>query len=253
MFTFAATPVTFTGLLILLAFATIWSACELYCSRTSRQLLCNVAHLVMVTVMLVLVPAVLWQQVAKVVSIQILIGIFLGAVVWFGWLGIDAIRSGAGQRGVTAHFFGDATMMGAMAWHLSAMAVNPPHAAAHSGLHAHMGHMGPMTAGRVGDELRIVAVVGLPLMAYLLVSSALNLVKAVRPPFGRATQPAPEVAAVHHTGQPTPETDRNHQRVVGDPAYRLSTLARFAMVVSMFWMSAGFLIPILPFLKHLAF
>lgn len=155
MFSFAATPVTFTVLLVLLVFALVWSANELYSSRTSRQVLCNVAHLAMAIVMLVLVPVVLWQPFAKVVSIRILIGIFLGAVVWFCWLGVDAVRRGVDRRGVAVHFFSDAILMGAMAWHLSAMAINPAPTGAHSELHAHMGHMGHMgmTTDRAGEEL----------------------------------------------------------------------------------------------------
>lgn len=240
MFTLADTPVTFTCLSILLAFAGMWSSYELYRSRTASQILCNVAHLAMATVMLVSVPAALWRPVASVISIRILIGAFLGAVVLFCWLGVAPVRGDA-TRGFAAHFFRDAAMMTAMAWHLGAMAVTMPDAA-RSALHAHLGMM--MADGN-GREMRIVAVVGLPAMAYLLISSALSLVRAVHPSVGLTAQPA--------AGPATTETFRDHRRAVGEPVVRLPALAQFAMSFSMLWMSVEFLNPILPFVRHLGF
>jgi hypothetical protein len=224
MFTFANAPVTFAGLLILLTPATIWSAYELYRSRTSRQVLCNVAHLTMAFVMLVLVAAVVWQWFTKFVSIKVLIGIFLVAAAWFCWLAVDAIRNDFGHHSPAAQFFGDAAMMGAMAWHLSAMAVGAPHG-------AHLGHHHAHMSSRAGGELWIFAVIGLPLMAYLLVSAALNLAKGACPSLVRPAGLDPADSRAH----------------------RPSAFARFEMNFSMFWMSTGFLVPILPFMSRLAF
>ncbi len=292
MFTFAAMPVKFTGLLILFAFCTVWCVYELTRRQDGRQRVGNVLHLVMAVVMFLMVSTITWQPFVMLVGMPVLVGFFGLATAWFAWRAVGA-RGGA--RGVVGHFAGHAAMFAAMTWHLAAMAVKRP-------------HMGPdmaswtMQASQPGGPLWVFALVGVPFMAYLLAASVLDLRRALLPRAasvscacgddctcgadcrcGHAVPASLEVREAVERGfdrlsQQDAERgfDRLSQqgalsqqgvavvpaalaltchepRPVGTPLYRLSALADFAMNFGMFWMSTGLLVALLPFMKLLSF
>lgn len=274
MFTVADTPVKFVGLLVLFVFTTAWSAYELARPQTWRQRVSNVLHLVMSLVMLAMVSEVTWRPLAAAVGMPVLLGFFVVGVLWFCYLAVHP-----GGRRAVAHFVGHAAMFGAMAWHLAGMTVMGTHMS--SGMGEGMGR-----ASGVGGPLWGVAVAGLPFMAYLLISSVLDLVAALRTPavapHGRRTTPgtpsdAPRPAGkagvllderiatsvtADHVGE-RPEGLLN-EHVAGEEAscgpgptgtatVRLARLAGFAMNFGMFWMSTGLLIPVLPFMRYFGF
>lgn len=84
----------------------------------------------------------------------------------------------------------------------------------------------------------VVAIVGIPLMAYLLVAAIGNLKNAI--------SPSPDIA--DHAGH---EAAGHGHYAAGNP--RVAALADFAMNFGMFWMSTGLLVPLLPFFSYLAF
>lgn len=236
------------GLLVLFAFTTIWSGAEVLQSRTTRQIVSNVAHLMMAIVMVLMIFGNLWHSFIDVVPVQVVVGFFVAAVVWFHWLGVDALRGDAGQRTQAAHFYGHAAMMGAMAWHLIAMAIKMGHASHHS----------PMaTTPTVGSALWIAALVGVPFMAYLLAASVLYLREVIRTAHrssSRTAHTVPQLVGMGSSTQFEDETVGCHEpRRVGSAVHLMSALSGFAMCFGMFWMSTGLLIPILPVMHYLTF
>ena len=291
MFTFADTPVKFAGLLALFVWCTLWSLYELTRPQDSRQRLSNALHLVMAVVMLLMVARITWAGLTGVVPTVALVGLFALGTGWFGWLAVDA-RRGSDRRG-GLHFLGHAAMFGAMTWHLAAMAAMHAARSHGPGMEGHGPDMGGrdmdqwMAAQRMpGGTLWVFALIGLPLMAYLLVSSLHFLLRAAQPgkPLaagGCACGPdcacGPECSCwPNHTGAavrepelvaaggaaplrlavvaPAVSTYSCHEaRPVGTTKYRLEVLSAFAMNFGMFWMSTGLLVPILPFFGLLAF
>jgi hypothetical protein len=155
-------------------------------------------------------------------------------------------------------------MFAAMTWHLLAMAVT--HRAKLAGLGADW-----TAAQRLpGGVLWIFALVGLPLMTYLLVSSLRSVWQAVQPrsAIAEVSCDCEPDAIVHEpvlvgTGGGAParlavaskvSTHSCHEvRPVGTAKYRLEVIAAFAMNFGMFWMSTGLLVPILPFFSVFVF
>lgn len=244
MFTLTEMPVKFIGLLILFLWCTAWCVYELTRRQDRTQRVSNALHLVMAVVMLLMVARTTWQPLVKAVPLPVIVVVFVLSTLWF--LGLAVTR-----RGVRAHYAGHAAMFGAMTWHLVGMSIKMP-------------HMGPsmkmwmMEASKPGGSLWIVALVGIPFMAYLLVASVRDLTQAVRP--------APATTHVPHQDKvlvgagapaelaPMAEGAGCHeQRPIGSPTFRLAALAGFAMNFGMFWMSTGLLTPVLPWMKYLAF
>lgn len=291
LFTFAATPVKFVALLVLFAFTLAWSVNELTRPQDARQRVSNVLHLVMAAVMVVMVPGLLWTPFVAAVPLPALVAVFGLATAWFVSLAVGA-RTAA--RGVRWHYSGHALMFAAMTWHLAAMAAMHGLMTASPGGMPGMNHgggMGGMPVGSMaearaaasapGGVLWIFALVGLPLMAYLLVAGVSDVGRSLRARVapsvchcgadcacgGECACPAhvpasdevlaqalgagaasgsvrvrSEIAASCHEARP-----------VGSPKYRLSALADASMNLGMFWMSTGLLLPILPMLAALAF
>lgn len=202
MFNFEATPVMFAGLGILFTWCLAWGAVELWRSRGAEQRLSNAWHVVMSAVMLAMVPRASWAVLHDVVGMPVLIGVFVVATGWFVWLAVRPAPRGHGSR---AHFVGHAVMFGAMAWHLAGMAL--------------------MMQAPV-----LVAWVGVPFMAALLVMGARHLVAAAAP----VASPGLAMAAC---AEPRP---------AGSAAARAHDAAGAAMNLGMFWMSVGLLTPVLP-------
>jgi len=292
MFSIADTPVKFVGLLLLFAWCTLWSVYELTRPQDARQRISNALHLVMAVVMLLMVAPVTWTGLVGIVPTFGLVALFALSTAWFVWLAIDALRVSDRPGGL--HFLGHAAMFAAMTWHLSAMAVMEaamsPGMGMDSGPGSDMGGMDMgqwmMTQSMPGGTLWVFALVGLPLMAYLLVSSLRSLWQAAQPvtaitegscACGPDCTCGPECSCrVNHTdtevrepelvtsGGATPlrlttvtraaTTHSCHEvRPVGTTKYRLEILSAFAMNFGMFWMSTGLLVPILPFFTVLAF
>ena len=263
MFIFAQMPVKFVSLLVLFAFCSLWSIYELTRRQDARQRVSNALHLVMAVVMLLMVAPITWTTLTAVVPTLVWVGVFALSTLWFVWLAIDALRHSDRNGGL--HFFGHATMFAAMTWHLAAMAVM--HRAKMAGMDAE-----GMAALRMpGGTLWIFALVGLPLMAYLLVSSFRSLWQAAQPRSAAIAEPdcdcqpgvsVREPVLVGSSGAaparlavaPAVATHSCHEvRPVGTTNYRLEVISAFAMNFGMFWMSTGLLVPILPFFVVLAF
>lgn len=285
MFAVADTPVKFVGLLILFAWCTLWSIYELTRPQDARQRTSNVLHLVMAVVMLLMVSPMTWKGLIAVVPTVALMGLFALCTAWFVWLAIDAFR-GSDRRG-WLHFVGHSAMFGAMTWHLSAMAVMQ--AAMSSGMRTGGMGSGPgvdMAAQRQpGGALWIFALVGIPFMTYLLISSLRSLWQAVQPRTAAAEAGCacgPDCTCgtecscwVNHTGAIVRESELvasgggaptrvavalamttrscHEVRPVGTAKYRLEVIAAFAMNFGMFWMSTGLLVAILPFFALFSF
>lgn len=282
MFAFDEVPVKFVGLLVLFVWCSVWSVYELTRPQDLKQRISNSLHLVMALVMVLMVAPATWKALVAVIPLPLLVGLFAVSTVWFLWWSLDAFRGSDRSGGL--HFLGHAAMFGAMTWHLSAMA------AMSTIMSRGMGGMGGMdkgemmaAQGRPGGVLWTFALVGVPFMTYLLVSSLRSLWQAVRP--GAAAAPldcacgpdctcGPECScAPNHTdggvetelvgvGGPAvsvavaaPVTTHScHEvRPVGSVKYRLETLAAFAMNFGMFWMSTGLMVAILPFFAMFAF
>jgi len=288
MFAFADTPVKFVGLLMLFAWCTLWSIYELTRPQDARQRISNALHLVMAVVMLLMVAPMTWKGLIAVVPTFALVGLFALSTAWFAWLAVDALR-GSDRRG-WLHFLGHSAMFGAMTWHLSAMGVMQ--AARSSGMGMEMGSGPGMDMGqwmaaqsRPGGTLWIFALVGIPFMTYLLISSLRSLWQAVQPRsavaevscscgpdctcgpecscwvnHADATVREPELVAsggtvpVRLAVAPAVSTHSCHEvRPVGAAKYRFEVIAAFAMSFGMFWMSTGLLVAILPFFALFAF
>jgi hypothetical protein len=297
MFSIADTPVKFVGLLLLFAWCTLWSVYELTRPQDSRQRISNALHLVMAVVMLLMVAPMTWAGLVAIVPTFGLVALFALSIGWFLWLAVDAMRRSDRRGGL--HFFGHAAMFAAMTWHLSAMAVmegamSPGMGDMGSGSDVGSGSdMGGMDMGQwrmtqsmPGGTLWLSALVGLPLMAYLLVSSLRSLWRAAQSVTAVAAGDCacgpdctcgPECSCfVNHVDSTLPErelvasasaaplrlpivtpaavTHSCHEvRPAGSTKYRLEALSAFAMNFGMFWMSTGLLVPILPFFAVLAF
>ncbi|QLQ16085.1 MAG: DUF5134 domain-containing protein [Micropruina sp.] len=287
MFTFAQTPVKFVVLLILYAFCTACSAHEITRPQDVRQRVSNALHLAMSVVMLLMVSPLTWKALTAVIPTMVWVAVFGASTAWFGWLAADARR--ADDRSGTLHFIGHAAMFGAMTWHLAAMA------AKHSAMTQGMGT--PMPGGGTdmtqwmkqqsmpGGTLWVFALVGVPFMTYLLVSSLRSLWHAFQTPKPlaagscpcgpgctcgpecscQAGHPvarviAPDLVAVggRSTAAPVAQTvatthSCHEVRPAGSLKFRLESLAAFAMNFGMFWMSTGLMVALLPFFAWFAF
>lgn len=211
MFTLTDTPVKFVGLLVLFVFSTIWSLYQLSQRQSGPTLMSNLAHLAMSAVMLLMVSSTLWQPLAAIVGVPVLVGFFGACTLWFVILGVRGLRAGPRRARTHGwHAFGHAGMFGAMTWHLAAM----------------LGHDSPLAF----------AIIGVPFMAYLLLAAIWSLKNAIRP--------SPDV--LDHVGH---ELAGHGHYAAGSP--RIAALADFAMNFGMFWMSTGLLVPLVPFLSAL--
>ena len=289
MFTFAATPVKFAGLLILFAWCTIWCVYELTRPQDAKRRVSNALHLVMAVVMLLMVMRPVWSAFVMVFPMPLVVTVFALATLWFVGLTISAYRGA--ERSLFPHYAGHTAMFAAMVWHLAAMAVKRPHMTPSTG-HDMGPSMGPDMAAWMAAEsmpggiLWVFALIGVPFMTYLLAASVLDLRRALRPravvndacACGTGCTCGPECAcgpahlqveqvtrelamasagpaasAAAITG-PTPAAAGCHEeRPVGSPAYRLSALSDFAMNFGMFWMSTGLMTALLPFFSVFAF
>lgn len=222
MFTLTAVPVKFIGLLLLFTFTTAYELLQTGRARKAIPRTSHGLHLAMSVIMLLMVPKSWWVPFRTVVPVPISIAVMALGVLWFAWL---AVRAEAGQR---SHAVGCALMFSAMVWHLVAMMVKMHNMKAMqmapmSSSHHTMNHGAPpMNHGAMatgsGSTLWWLAVIGIPLMAWLLWASW-----------------------------------RGAAMAVTEPGHRLAGLNAFAMNFGMFWMSTGLLVPILPFFKYLAF
>ncbi len=241
MFTLA-TPVKLVGLLVLFVWCTVWCVYELTRPQSRTQLISNALHLVMAVVMLLMVAPPTWQGLTKLVPTPALVVVFALATAWFVAIAVGAARAPDASK--ARHLAGHATMFAAMTWHLAAMAAMAMVRAGMSG-DGHgsgMGGMGgaagtgSMTALRQpGGLLWLLALIGLPLMTYLMVATVLAVRKLFLAPGG---------VVDHSCHEPRP---------IGSRDYRLAALADAAMNGGMFWMSTGLLIPILPVFALLSF
>lgn len=270
MFTLADTPVKFVGLLVLFLFTAIWSGVELGRRQTGRQRLSNLLHLAMSLVMLAMVAQPTWHTLLRTIGMPALLGFFGIAAAWFVFLAVDAAR--LGRRRSALHFVGHAAMFGAMAWHLAGMAIKMPHKG--PGMKDWM-----MAESAVGGSLWTVALVGVPFMTYLLVSSVYDLAAAFRgtprsashrgagerlsrpdaEASGSLLVVAERVVATAAAPEERPSDGLLHEHVAecgaqeGAGAARVARLAGFAMNFGMFWMSTGLMVPLLPFFALLSF
>jgi len=280
MFSFATVPVKFVGLFVLYLWCTAWSTYEMTRPQSGRQRVSNGLHLVMAVVMLLMVAGPTWMTLTRIIPMWVLAGFFAISVLWFAWLAVRAFV--AAQRSSGWHFLGHATMFAAMAWHVAAMAVMRPLKMAAQAGQSGSGGMNPMMAAQQpGGVLWWLAVVGVPLMAYLLVASVHALRQALAP----ATPVASASACCGGTctcgadctcGLPHPVLDPvgtttdgplalatavrvetapscHEVRPVGSPKFRMAALSDFAMNFGMFWMSTGIMVPLLPFFALLSF
>lgn len=246
MFTLTDTPVKFIGLFILFVWCSVWCVYELTRHQDRVQHLSNSLHLLMAVVMLVMVARTTWLPFVHAVTGPVLVGVFVLSTLWF--VGLAVVR-----RGLRLHYTGHAAMFGAMSWHLIGMVVKMPHMG--PGMPAWM-----MQQSKPGGSLWVVAMVGLPFMAYLLVSSLLDLVRAIRPAEAPVHHEARVLVGAGAGGdtvtEPTPMTEHaacHEPRAIASPTFRLAALAGFAMNFGMFWMSTGLMTPVLPWMGYLAF
>ncbi len=269
MFTFDATPVTFVGLLVLFAGSTAWSLYEATRPQDRRHRVSHVLHLGMAVVMLLMVARPTWGAVTALAPTPVWVVAFAVATGWFGWLASDAARAseGHGRR----HYAGHTLMFAAMTWHLAAMATkmagmsagtasSPGKRTTGQGAagpdmtgHAHGAATTMPTGGGMGTDwmtaqsqpggvLWWFALVGLPLMAYLLVAALAALRRAVAAAPTRAGVLVGSGGRSCDDGRPT-----------GLATSRMAAASEFAMSFGMFWMSTGLLVPILPFFSLFAF
>lgn len=212
MFTLTDMPVKFVGLLVLFTFTTLY---EFYRTGTTKGAVERTSaawHLLMSVIMLLMVPRSWWKPFEAVVPLPVSIGLMALGALWFVW------RATQAKEDHRLHSVGCALMFAAMTWHLTAMMIKMSAMKAAMKGHGHgHGHGAAMATG-AGTPVWWLAVVGLPLMAWLLFASVRATATAVR-----------------------------------RPDDRLAAVNDFAMNFGMFWMSTGLLVPILPFFKHLAF
>ncbi|MGC4151570.1 MAG: DUF5134 domain-containing protein [Propionicimonas sp.] len=264
MFSFDSTPVMFIGLLVLFGWCTLWSGYELTRPQSFPQRVSNLLHLAMSLVMLLMVAGPTWNALTGLVPTPVLAGLFGLATGWFAWLALDAGR--ASDRSGLAHFAGHAAMFAAMTWHLAAMAAM---AAGMSGGHGTSGHdhAGDHHGGgmEVGDWMTVqsqpggvlwwFALIGLPLMAYLLGASIRSLWLTTRPSSTTGKAASDECACEDDRAIPAAPAHAHscHEpRPQGSAKFRLAALSDFAMTAGMFWMSTGLLVPVLPVAALLA-
>lgn len=219
MFSFAHTPVMFTGLILMFVWCTVWSLVELLRSTTANARIMHGLHLFMSVVMLLMVPRPTWQVLSTVIPTPVLAVIFALCALWFVW---DAWRGDHHEHpGHRRHLVAHAIMFAAMSWHLVGMVVAM--ASMKSGGHGnhdhgnHGGHGGHAMQGHGMDPMTVIAWVGLPFMAALLIVGVANLIGCLRP--GK------------------------------DSAQRAHLASGAAMNLGMFWMSVGLIAALMPFLK----
>lgn len=265
MFTLTDTPVKFVALLLFFTFTTIWSLYQLARRQTGATLVSNLAHLAMSVVMFIMVPGTLWRPFVAAIPLPALVGFFGVFTAWFVFLGVRGLAAAGPARKHGWHALGHAGMFGAMTWHLAGMMVrmrammaghgmpsgSGPHGA-EMGPGSGMGHGGMATPGAMTtpgpgsmaaasagtSAAMMVAIIGIPFMAYLLIAAIGNLRNAIRP--------SPDIQ--DHAGH---EAAGHGHYVAGNP--RIAALADFAMNFGMFWMSTGLMVPLLPFFSYLAF
>lgn len=217
MFTLSAVPVKFIGLLIFFAFTTAYESYQLIKATSTKGRVSHGLHWLMSVIMLLMVPKNIWVPFRNVVPVPVSIFLMVLGVVWFGYLAVMA------KPGHRAHPIGCTLMFAAMAWHLSAMMVKMQNMKAMGGMAGGMhGGMGGGMKHQMmwgsHSALWWMALIGLPLMAYLLYASVQAITLALK-----------------------------------EPSRRIEALSDFAMNFGMFWMSTGLMTPILPFFKFLAF
>lgn len=226
----------FFGLIVAFSWCSIWSLYELTRPQGVSKRISNALHLAMSLVMLLMVAQPTWAWLTALVPTAVWAAIFGLATLWFGWLFIAPASEGG-----RAHFLSHATMFASMTWHLAAMATKAASSGNNQGKGNH--HPGGTGVGHTMDTQATAdptmwwfALIGLPLMAYLLISAFLALWRTFRPSAATvAAHTAPSATA--HTCSPAPAR--------GWEA-RLGSLAHFAMTGAMFWMSLGLLAPIIP-------
>ena len=246
MFTLADTPAKFVVLLALFAWCTVWCTYELTRRQDARQRISNAAHLAMAVVMLLMVARPTWAALTALVPTSALVAAFAVGTAWFGWLAVDGFR--AADRRAGLHFCGHAAMFAAMTWHLAAMAVKAQHTTGHHG----MGHGATGHGAQPGTTMWVFALIGVPLMTYLLAASVTAIRELVRPRVAELEEATTGAGRAVLTPA-GPERGCHEVRAVGSTAHRLAASCDFAMNFGMFWMSTGLLVPILPFFTVFAF
>ena len=250
MFTLADTPVKFVALLVLFAWCTVWCTYELTRRQDARQRISNGAHLAMAVVMLLMVARPTWAALTALVPTSALVAAFAVGTAWFGWLAVDGFRTADRRAGL--HFCGHAAMFAAMTWHLAAMAVKAQHTTGHHGMSDGMGHGATGHGAQPGTTMWVFALIGVPLMTYLLAASVTAIRELVRPRVAELEQATTGAGRAVLTPA-GPERGCHEVRAVGSTAHRLAASCDFAMNFGMFWMSTGLLVPILPFFTVFAF
>jgi len=250
MFTLADTPVKIVALLALFAWCTVWCTYELTRRQDARQRISNAAHLAMAVVMLLMVARPTWAALTALVPTSALVAAFAVGTAWFGWLAVDGFRTADRRAGL--HFCGHTAMFGAMTWHLAAMAVKAQHTTGHHGMSDGMGHGATGHGAQPGTTMWVFALIGLPLMTYLLAASVTAIRELVRPRVAELEQATTGAGRAVLTPA-GPERGCHEVRAVGSRAHRLAASCDFAMNFGMFWMSTGLLVPILPFFTVFAF
>lgn len=275
MFAFGEVPVKFVGLLVLFVWCTAWSVYDLTRPQNGRQRVSNVLHLVMAVVMLLMVSRPAWAALVSIVPMMALVVLFAASTVWFVALAIRGFRDADRRSGL--HFTGHSLMFAAMTWHLAAMAVMH---ASHQGTHGEtMPGMGAAHQPAVGPI--VFAVVGVPLMSYLLFASVVAIRDITRPAAmvddtcacgsgcrcgadcacstGHAVVADPVAITSGDGGTAvlvaatSSSLSCHEERPVGSVRFRLAAASDFAMNFGMFWMSTGIMVPLLPFFALFAF
>lgn len=166
MFSSADAPVKVVALLLMFAFCAWWYAVQVV-RATARPARVDAAlHLGMSVVMLLMVLPVTWTALVGLLTLPGLVALSAAVAAWYLY---RAVRTTAGHRG---HAWGHAAMFGAMVWHLAGMlalhrAMSAGDAMGHGGSHG--------GEGSVSSAPMVVALVGVPLMAYLLASGLVGL------------------------------------------------------------------------------
>lgn len=256
MFTLSAVPVKFIGLLILFCFTTAYELLRTVRSRTVTGGVSAGLHLLMSVIMLAMVPKSWWKPLQQVLPMPVTIVLMAVGLGWFCWLTFRAhpghrmhpLGCAMMFAAMVWHLEAMQVMHSMMSHstgnHMEMSSGGPTATPAmnhsgmdHSGMdHGSMGHdmghasaspspMAGMDHGSMGHDMAAghdvmwwFAIIGLPLMAWLLYAAVKGLVTAIR-----------------------------------EPEHRMVGLADFAMNFGMFWMSTGLLVPVLPFFSALAF
>lgn len=208
MFTLSAIPVKFVCLLVMFLVASAYEALALARSK-GAAVVSHGFHLLMGLVMLAMVPRSVWKPLTAVVPVWVFTLLMALGVAWFTW---QAIAAGKGHR---RHASECAVMFLAMVWHLAAM-MTKMHAMKSKGSMGSMGKDHAMSSGM--DPMWWIALVGVPIMAWLVYAGVRDLVRAIR-----------------------------------SSEHRLSNLSGFCMNFGMFWMSTGLMVALLPFFTYFSF